>query len=279
MANSHKRRNNIERIRIKGVCVNGEEEARIGIVNAFKELLSDPGVWRASLEGLNFSKLEELEAARLELPFSKEEVHIALFDLNGDKAPRPDGFTTNFWQFSWDIVKLDIMDFFKDFHKRGRFGKSPNSTFFGVDPKKGGAEELKYFRPISLVGSVYKLIAKVLANRLKKVMHGLVNTAQNAFVEGRQILDTSLIANEVIDSILRKKEKGLLCKSDIERAYDKIDWSFVLNVLQRMGFGEKWSRWIKWCISTTSFSILVNGSPVGFYGSSTGSRQGDPPSP
>ena len=96
MASPHKRMNNIERIRIKGVWVNGVEEARIGIVNAFKELLFDPGVWRASLEGLNFSKLEELEAARLELPFSEEEVHTALFDLNDDKAPGPDGFTAAF---------------------------------------------------------------------------------------------------------------------------------------------------------------------------------------
>ena len=79
---------------------------------------------------------------------------------------------------------------------------------------------MKDFRPISLVGSVYKLIDKVLANRLKKVMHGLVNTAQNAFVEGRHILDASLIANEVIDSILRKKERGLLFKLDIEKSYD-----------------------------------------------------------
>ena len=97
MANSRKRRSNIERIRIKGVWVNGEEEARIGIVNAFKELLSNPGVWRASPEGLNFSKLEELEAARLELPFFEEEVQTALFDLNGDEAPGPDGFTVAFW--------------------------------------------------------------------------------------------------------------------------------------------------------------------------------------
>ena len=114
---------------------------------------------------------------------------------------------------------------------------------------------MKDFRPISLVRSVYKLIVKVLANRLKKVMHGLVNTAQNAFVGGRQILDASLVANEVIDSILRKKKRGLLCKLDIEKAYDQIDWSFVLNVLQRMGFGEKWSGWIKWCISIASFSF------------------------
>ena len=87
---------------------------------------------------MKFSKLEELEAARLELPFSEEEVHTAMFNLNGDKAPRPCGFTATFWLFSWDIVKLDIMDLFKYFHERGRFGKSPNSTFLVLIPKKEG---------------------------------------------------------------------------------------------------------------------------------------------
>ena len=79
---------------------------------------------------------------------------------------------------------------------------------------------MKDFRPISLVGSLYKLIAKDLANRLKKVMNGLVNPAQNAFVEGRQILDASLIANEVIDSMQKRKEMVILCKLGIEKAYD-----------------------------------------------------------
>ena len=121
------------------------------------------------------------------------------------------------------------MDLFKDFHERGRFGRSLNSTFLVLISKKekggggggGGtlAEDLKNFRPISLVGSMYKLIAKVLANKLKRVMNGLVNMDQNAFAEGRQIMDASLIANEVIDSIL-KKERGLLNKLDIEKAYD-----------------------------------------------------------
>ena len=111
-------------------------------------------------------------------------------------------------------------------------------------------------------------------------MGKLVNKARHAFVEGRQILDISLIANEVIDSLMRKKERGILCKLDIEKAYDhQINWNFIISVLQKMGFGCKWVSRIRWCISTTSFSILFNGSLVGFFRSSRGLRQGDPLSP
>ena len=138
---------------------------------------------------------------------------------------------------------------------------------------------MKDFRPISLDGSLYKLIAKVLANSLKKVMNGLVNPTQKAFVEGRQILDASLIANEVINSMQKRKERRIFSKLDIDKAYDQITWSFVLKVLKRMGFGEKLVGWIEWCISTATFSILPNGSPAGFFGSSRGLRQGDPLSP
>ena len=200
-------------------------------------------------------------------------------ELNGDKAPDPDGFTLAFWHFCWDFVKDEIMGFFKDFFERGKFVRSLNTTFLVLIPKKGGAEDLTDFRPISLVGSLYKLLAKVLANRLKKVVGKVVSTTQNAFVEGRQILDAALIANEVIDSLLKRKESGVLCKLDLEKAYDRINWDFLLSVMQKMGFGEKWAGWIKWCISTASFSILINGSPTGFFQSTRGLRQGDPISP
>ena len=100
MANSHIRRNTIERIRIGREWLEGEREVRTGIMNAFKGLLSDPGVWRASPEGLDFSRLDDLAASKLEEPFTEEEVHAALLNLKGDKGPGPNGFTAAFWQFS-----------------------------------------------------------------------------------------------------------------------------------------------------------------------------------
>ena len=125
------------------------------------------------------------EAEGLEIPFSKEKVFVAISNLGKAKAPESDGFTMTFWLFCWDVVKVEIMGFFREFHERGRFVKSLNATFLVLVPKKGGVEDLKDFRPISLVGSLYKLLAKVLANRIKKVMGKVISEPQNAFVEGR----------------------------------------------------------------------------------------------
>ncbi|RVW53576.1 LINE-1 reverse transcriptase-like [Vitis vinifera] len=135
------------------------------------------------------------------------------------------------------------------------------------------------FRPISLLGGLYKLMAKVLANRLKLVLDKVVSVDQNAFVRGRQIIDASLIANEVVDYWQKRKEKGLVCKLDIEKAYDSISWSFLMKVLSKMGFGSRWMDWMWWCFSTAKFSVRINGAPAGFFPSSKGLRQGDPISP
>ncbi|RVW90722.1 putative ribonuclease H protein [Vitis vinifera] len=178
----------------------------------FSEVIEDLELRDLPLQG-GFSPLK----ASLKLPFTEEEVHLALMGMNGDKAPGLDGFTGAFWQFCWEFVKEEILEMFKEFHEQKAFLKSLNTTFLVLIPKKGGAEELGDFRPISLVG-------------------GCINSWL------RQILDASLIANEVIDSWKKRGEKGLICKLDIEKAYDSVNWKFLMRVMQKWGLGTSARR-------------------------------------
>ena len=167
------------------------------------------------------------EASKLEEVFTEKEIWATISELNGNKAPGPDGFPIAFWFFCWDFVEDEVLGFFKEFHDQSRFVKSLNATFLVLIPKKQNVEDFKDLRPISLVGGLYKILTKMLANRIKRVIVKIISQSQSTFVEGRQILDAVFIANKVVDSILRRKQSGLVCKLDIEKAYDNISWQFV----------------------------------------------------
>lgn len=234
---------------------------------------------RPCIENLFSKSLGEEEAKMLEVPFSLDEIREVILDMAGDKSPRPDGFSMCFYQFCWDIIKYDLLKVFNEFHTSSINNVGTNVTFLVLIPKKEGAVEIPDFRPISLVTSLDKSIAKVLSRRIRKVIALVVDDTQGTFVKGRQITDGILIASKCVDGLKKMKKYSLVCKIDLEQAYDRVDWDFLRWVLLKKGFGEKWIGWIMRCLDHPQFSIMLNGSSKGFISSSRGIKQGDPLSP
>ena len=132
----------------------------------------------------------------LQKEFEDQEIWDWVKLCDSDKAPGPDGFTMAFYTHCWEAIGKDVIATIKNFHERCIFEKSFNSTYVALIPKKMGAKELTDFRSISLTGSMYKIISKILTDRIKMVMHKLVDPQQLAFIKERQIMDAILMANE-----------------------------------------------------------------------------------
>ncbi|XP_038996102.1 uncharacterized protein LOC120120551 [Hibiscus syriacus] len=195
-------------------------------------------VLKRGRRSLWIQKIRDMDAFFLESPFSEQKVWEALFSSDSNRASGPDGLNLGFSKKLWAQLKAEIMRFFMDFSKIviGNRGSTTLSSHL--------------FQRWQIIGD-----------------------SQFAFIAGRQILDCSLIANETIDFVSKSRHSGVAFKIDFHKAYDTISWEFLLQILKKCGFREKWCMWIYKCISSAKISILVNGAPMEAFSISRGLRQ------
>jgi hypothetical protein len=176
------------------------------------------------------------ENAFLTSPYSEEELKKAVFQMEHNKAPGPDGFPAEFYQNFWDIIKLDLLALFSALYEdqlelfRFNFGE------IILLPKVMEAERIQQYRPICFLNVRFKIFTKTATLRLNSVADHVVRPSQTVFMQGRNILDGVVTLHRTLHELHRKKLNGVILKIDFEKAYDKVKWSFLQQTLRMKGF-------------------------------------------
>ena len=261
MINSSRRHNCLKGVKIDGSWIEEPITVKEAVRLFFSKHFQESDYDRPRLDGISFKTIDSQQNDRLVERFQTDEVQRAVWDCGSEKSPGPDGLNFKFIKQFWHILHPDFLRFLDEFYVNEIFPRRSNASFIALIPKVSDPLRLSDYRPISLIGCMYKIVAKILANRLKKVMPFIIDERQSAFIEGRHMLHSVLITNEVVDEANRSNKSCIVFKVDYEKAYDFVSWDFLIYMMRRMGFCTKWIQLIEVCIKSASVSVLINGSP------------------
>ncbi|KAM1304224.1 hypothetical protein ACFX2F_021920 [Malus domestica] len=209
-----------------------------------------------------------------------DEIFETLKSMDHSSSPGPDGFGGSFYFRCWPIVGNDVVQAVQSFFSQGNILPHFNSNLMILIPKVDGANSVNHLRPIALANFSFKIITKILADRLSPIAAHIVSPQQNAFTKGRSIVDPIILTSECMNLLDRRCRGGnIAIKFDIRKAFDTLDWGFLLRVLDAFDFSAGFVDWIYSILTSAHLSVFINGSVEGFFPCSRGVRQGDPLSP
>jgi hypothetical protein len=217
------------------------------------------------------------KASLLEKEITEEEIRGTLFSMKANKNPGPDGFFADFFKAAWPVVGNDVVAAIKGFFLSGLLLKEINATILTLVPKKINPSAMGDFRPIACCNVIYKCITKIIANRMLPLLGELVSMNQSAFIPNRSVSENVLLAQEIVRNYHKDTGKPRCAlKVDLMKAYDSVNWKFMIHCLHYFGFPTKFLDWIKECITSPRFSVRLNGTLVGYFERKKGLRQGNP---
>ena len=220
------------------------------------------------------------QQAVLTAPFTSEDIREAFFSLPRNKASGPDGYSPEFFISCWSVVGGEVTEAVAEFFNSGCLLKQLNATNLVLIPKIPNASKTTDFRPISCLNTIYKVISKLLADRLKLILSLAIGHSQTAFLPGRLLTENVLLATEIVHGYNSNNvELSGMLKVDLRKAFDTLRWDFVIAAMRAINVPEIFIGWISTCLTTASFSISVNGHTGGYFKSTQGLHQGDPLSP
>nr|XP_027082456.1 uncharacterized protein LOC113704781 [Coffea arabica] len=263
-----------------GIWVEDDEGIANEAVRFFSNLFSASGGSAGDWEHLIPHMVSQADRAVLDADPTREEVKRVVFEMDGDSAAGPDGFTGQFFTFAWDVIAQDVYNAVLSFFCGAELPRFVTFTSIVLIPKVPSPQDFSKYRPISSCNFFNKMLSRILADRLASILPKIVSPQQTGFVKGRNITENYLLAQELMSGI-RKKARGgnVALKLDMAKAYDRVSWIFIVRVLRKFGFGERLIDMVWRLVSNVWFSVIINGASHGFFKSSRGIRQGDPLSP
>ena len=230
-----------------------------------------------TLSNIPIPKLNNLEKKLCDENLTISEIAMALRELPNDKTPGSDGFTTNFYKFFWSDIRMLLYDSFAYTFSNGSLSDDQRRGIINIIPNDGkDLRFLRNWRPVSLLNTDYKILTKTLSNRLQKVLPKLIHTDQVGYIKGRYIGQNVRIIKDIMTYVENKDLSGYLLLVDFEKAFDKVEWSFMLKCLEAYSFGNNFMKWIKILYTNIQSCVSNNGYLSQYFNLSRGIRQGCP---